>query len=268
MRPCPFSSSRIRPGGLPESFLSRREWIKRFSLGSAVTLAGGAFKGTLLAEIAPGTNPANILKFDLGTLPTLQNLYGSMRFNLFGTVETNGIITITRGPDDVFHAVSARCTHAGCIVDAYDNTAGKDGMVCACHGSVFNIEGKLVEGVVPGQGDLPAYNTSLDGKILSVEIPGLNFKVDSITLQSVTGPTQRYRLTFPTKQGARYRVRHTPDLATPPAVHPFFTSPTGTTSVTIVTQSSPTPNPRSVYVDATATRGFYVIEMVVDEYVS
>ena len=103
-------------------------------------------------------------------------------------------------------------------MDAYDNTTGKDGMVCACHGSVYNIEGKLVEGVVPGQGDLPAYNTSLDGKILSVEIPGLNFKVDSITLQSVTGPTQRYRLTFPTKQGARYRVRHTPDLATPPAV--------------------------------------------------
>lgn len=226
----------------------------------------GGFKGTVLADIAPGTAPANILEFDITTLPTLQSLYGSMRFNLFGTNVTNGIITITRGPGDVFYAVSAYCTHAGCIVDPYDNSTGKQSMVCNCHGSVFDIEGRLIEGVIVGQKNLPGYNTSFSGNVVQVEIPNLNFKVNSIALQAVTGSITRYRLTFPTKVGARYRVRHTADLVTPPAVHPFFTSPTGTTSVTMVTQTAPSPNPRSVYVDASASRGFYVIEMVVDEY--
>ena len=214
MRACSISSCRFRPAGLPEAFLSRREWIKRFSVGSAVALVGG-FKGTVLADIAPGTSAANILEFDIATLPTLQSLYGSMRFNLFGTNVTNGIITVTRGPEDVFYAVSAYCTHAGCIVEPYDNSSDKQSMVCNCHGSVYDIEGRVIEGVIVGQDNLPGYNTSFSGNVLRVEIPNLNFKVNSITLQAVNGSITRYRLTFPTKVGARYRVRYTADLATP-----------------------------------------------------
>lgn len=236
-------------------------------MGSAVALAGG-FKGTVLADIAPGTSPANILEFDISKLPTLQSLYGSMRFNLFGANVVNGIITITRGPGSVFYAVSAYCTHAGCIVEPYDKSPGMQRMLCNCHGSVYDIDGRLIDGVSAGQKDLPGYNTALSGNVLRVEIPNLNFKVNSIALQAANGSITRYRLTFPTKLGARYRVRYTADLATPPVVHPFFTSANGTTSVMMVTQTAPSPNPRTVYVDATATRGFYVIEMVIDEYVA
>lgn len=268
MRSCPLSSCHASPGGQSLAMISRREWIKRFAVGSTVTLVGGVFQGRLLAEIEPGADPANILKFDIATLPALQSVYGSMRFSLFGTNVANGVITITRAPGDVFHAVSAYCTHAGCIVDPYDNSPGTEAMVCSCHGSVYDIQGQLLEGVIENQENLPAYHSSLNGNVLSVEIPNLNFKVNSIALYSVNGNTRRFLLTFPTKQGARYRVIYTPDLVTPPAVQPFYTSPNGITPVTMVTQTAPSPNPRTVYVDSTTDKGFYMVEMVVDEYVA
>jgi Rieske Fe-S protein len=268
MSSCPFDSCRVRPAGLPDDFLTRREWIKRFVVGSAVSVASGSFNSVLLAEISPGANPANIIKFDIFNYPVLYNAYGSMRFNLFGSTIANGIITVTRAPGDVFHVVSAYCTHNGCIVNAYDNSPGKQSMICQCHGSVFDISGRIIDAVTNNQANLPQYNSSLNGTILSVEIPNLNFKVNSIAQQSVNGATRRFRLTFPTKQGARYRVKFTEDLAKPPVTIPFFTTATGASSVTIVTQTAPTPNPRTVYVDSTSAKGFYVVEMVVDPYLS
>jgi len=44
-----------------------------------------------------------------------------------------------------FHAISAVCTHLGCIVDRGEDGAFK----CPCHGSAFDAEGNLTGGPAP-----------------------------------------------------------------------------------------------------------------------
>jgi hypothetical protein len=159
--------------------------------------------------------------------------------------------------------MSAYCTHAGCIVEAYDNSPGTEAMICYCHSSVYNIQGQIITEATANQPNLPAYNTSLEGSTLRVEIPNLNLKVNSIT--PVTG-TQRYRLIFPVKQGGKYRILYTPDLTTTPTVTSFSNSQAGSIDQTVF--NSPSNNTaKSVWVQNAAVRGFYMVEMIMSEYV-
>ncbi|MBL9133723.1 MAG: Rieske (2Fe-2S) protein [Verrucomicrobiaceae bacterium] len=267
-RTCPLKSPLLYPQGLPDSFLSRREWIKRFAIGSAVSLSGAGFKSTLLADIAPGTNPANILEFNIATYPTLTEDYGSLRFNIFGNlvpIPANSIITITRAPGNVFYAMSAYCTHAGCIVDPYDNSPGTEAMICYCHSSVYNIQGQIINEATPGQANLPAYNTSFSGGTLRVEIPNLNFKVNNITPATAVGGIPRFLMSFPAKAGGKYRILHTDNLNNTPMPVSFATTATGAATNTQITQTSNAT--RNVWVPSTATSGFYMVEMIVAQYV-
>ena len=55
------------------------------------------------------------------------------------------------------HAVSAVCTHLGCIIQHTESEASKSGIrdkstvgfSCACHGSQFTIDGDVVKGPAP-----------------------------------------------------------------------------------------------------------------------
>jgi len=47
--------------------------------------------------------------------------------------------------DDGFYAISAVCTHLGCIVRQVENH-----YQCPCHGSRFDINGKVIRGPAPG----------------------------------------------------------------------------------------------------------------------
>jgi Rieske Fe-S protein len=51
-----------------------------------------------------------------------------------------GVILVRRG--DNIRAFEARCTHLGCKLSKIE---GKE-VVCPCHGSRFNMEGKPVNG--------------------------------------------------------------------------------------------------------------------------
>ena len=61
-----------------------------------------------------------------------------------------------------FHAVSAVCTHLGCIVAHSE----QEGFACPCHGSKFNQEGSVIGGPAPT--GLPWLEVSLspDGQLL------------------------------------------------------------------------------------------------------
>ncbi|MGV4886522.1 FAD-dependent oxidoreductase [Streptomyces viridosporus] len=54
-----------------------------------------------------------------------------------------GRLAVYRDEDGALHAVSARCTHLGCLVDF--NSAER-AWECPCHGSRFDIDGKVVQG--------------------------------------------------------------------------------------------------------------------------
>jgi Rieske Fe-S protein len=143
-RQCPLKpGSQFRKDAEFQQWLGRREWIKRFALGTAATL-GSNLVSPVMAEIVAGANPANIIKINLNSYPALLTDYGSVRFNLFGSTVTNGIITVTRAPGPVYYSMSAYCTHAGCIVEAYDNSPGTEAMICYCHSSVYNIQGQII----------------------------------------------------------------------------------------------------------------------------
>jgi glycine/D-amino acid oxidase-like deaminating enzyme/nitrite reductase/ring-hydroxylating ferredoxin subunit len=52
-------------------------------------------------------------------------------------------VAVSRDGDGSLHAVSARCTHLGCIVDWNDAERSWD---CPCHGSRFAPDGKVLQG--------------------------------------------------------------------------------------------------------------------------
>ncbi|GAA1216987.1 hypothetical protein GCM10009665_03610 [Kitasatospora nipponensis] len=78
-----------------------------------------------------------------------------------GKVYREQRIVVTQPSAGQYHAFSARCTHAGCVVDQV-----KDNLIqCPCHGSRFNIaDGTVAAGPAPTA--LPSYQVAVaDGKI-------------------------------------------------------------------------------------------------------
>ncbi|MDK1344340.1 FAD-dependent oxidoreductase [Streptomyces sp. 378] len=54
-----------------------------------------------------------------------------------------GRLAVYRDDDGRLHAVSARCTHLGCLVDF---NAAERAWECPCHGSRFDTDGKVIQG--------------------------------------------------------------------------------------------------------------------------
>jgi len=67
-------------------------------------------------------------------------------------------ILIVREAPDRFHALSMQCTHEGCEV----NPPERGVITCPCHGSRFDLEGKVLRG--PADFPLPRYVARYDGK--------------------------------------------------------------------------------------------------------
>jgi cytochrome b6-f complex iron-sulfur subunit len=66
-------------------------------------------------------------------------------------------VYIVRAKEGYFYAVSAVCTHLGCIT----NWKSERGIIaCPCHGSKFTVEGKVIEGPAPRP--LPRFLMTLD----------------------------------------------------------------------------------------------------------
>lgn len=245
--------------------MSRRNWVKRFAIGTAVAAGVERWKGLLLADISPAADPGNILSFKISDYPALQTDYGSIRFSLFGSSVPNGVITITRAPGLVFYSTSAYCTHQGCIVDPYDPSEGTEAMICYCHGSVYNIQGQIISPAEVGQANLPAYNTSYANGVVKVEVPGLNVKVNSTALVTPAAGS-RFRITFAVRNGGKYRIHYTPDLVVAPVVVAFSSTENGSLSTTVFNSS--TTGTKTVWVNAASQRGFYFVELMVSEYFS
>ncbi len=64
-----------------------------------------------------------------------------------------------------YEALSAKCTHLGCTVD-FDRT--KDFFFCNCHGSQFDINGKVLKG--PATKPLPQYLVSVADNNIYVSV--------------------------------------------------------------------------------------------------
>ena len=102
-------------------------------------------------------------------------------------------VIINRAANDTFHALSSRCTHEGCIVDALDSSTAQ--INCPCHGSVYAIDGKRVSG--PASSALTRYTVTFDGQNeLEVRIPNLGYSIVGSTVQPAGNGSPRFRLDF------------------------------------------------------------------------
>ena len=68
-------------------------------------------------------------------------------------------------PDGKYTSLSAKCTHMGCTV-AFQ--AKEEDFICECHGSIFNIKGKVLKG--PATIPLPVYNVDIEGDKIYVTV--------------------------------------------------------------------------------------------------
>ena len=122
---------------------------RRFFMGWGLPVFIGiaslaAFLLTVLRMPFPVLLPGKSGRFKIGTKADLPP----------GTIKyfKDDQVYVFSDQDGIF-AISAVCTHLGCIVSKDEN-----GFVCPCHGSRYNLEGKLEKGPAPK--DLPWYSVS------------------------------------------------------------------------------------------------------------
>lgn len=249
----------------PTSHSSRRQFIKHFALGTAASFVGGKLWTTrVLADVTPSALTVGRIPIKLSDYPVFldytQNPYPSVRFSFtepFGAVYP---FALTRVDETIFYAVDTKCSHAGCIVNAFDD--GPSSMLCECHGSEYNAMGEVLHG--PAAVDLSRYETEFDGDdTLTVLIPGLDMTISSVSVQAQTAATVRLKLQFPTYPLGRYRIHFRQNLTDEPIDAPFSTSPTGPLDLTQITCDG---QPQTVYVEAARPQGFFSVALFVDPF--
>ncbi len=68
-------------------------------------------------------------------------------------------VLLIHTPSGQFRALSARCTHLGCVVQYQDSPSPHFG--CNCHGSQFDMNGVNISGPAPKP--LPPYRVTITG---------------------------------------------------------------------------------------------------------
>lgn len=129
---------------------TRRSFISKISL-----LVGGLVAGGSVFAVARSLIP-NVLyeaskKVKIGTIGLIPE-----GVTLFKDAKTF-VSKYSWGGKTEIHAMSAVCTHLGCIVQHTGTEAGKNGgkdksvvgFSCACHGSQFTIDGEVIKGPAP-----------------------------------------------------------------------------------------------------------------------
>lgn len=114
--------------------VSRRDFLGLAAFGTAILALLGALAGALrfvksdaYSEESKKFKIGKIENFPLGTMRKIDDK------NVFIFSDDNGLF-----------AISAICTHLGCIVYATEA-----GFQCPCHGSKYNQTGKVIGGPAP-----------------------------------------------------------------------------------------------------------------------
>lgn len=131
--------------------ISRREFLTKGALASFFVATAGAVVGAV-ALPKPAVSPGPTRRYKLGAPEEFP--VGT------ATKIDSGNFFLFRD-DGGFFAITAVCTHLGCII-AQDDT----GFACPCHGSKFSEDGKVVGGPAPRA--LPWLKVDLtpDGKLM------------------------------------------------------------------------------------------------------
>ena len=157
--------------------ITRREFFNKACRGAAL-IAVPALITSVLESCS--TNSSNPVSPNSSGLPTLQaslkNNVISLKIDSSSPLGTagsavllefsNGNILVDRPDQNSFNALSAICTHQGCLITGYDQ--GNKQFVCPCHGSTFNLKGGVVRG--PATRALATFQTQFSNDQLDINV--------------------------------------------------------------------------------------------------
>jgi Rieske Fe-S protein len=118
---------------------SRRDFLCMTATAAAAVCTGCALFGSRKADVEVEATNGEI-RLSSTQSSELLNGEGSL---LVGIKGTDRKILVVSAKDGRTHAVSAICTHMGCVV-AYQKKVGR--IVCPCHGSEFALDGGNLKG--------------------------------------------------------------------------------------------------------------------------
>jgi cytochrome b6-f complex iron-sulfur subunit len=157
--------------------LSRREFFRKSIHTAAIlsipTLLSSVIESCSSNPVNPGSGPAsglplikttsknNIITLSIDSTSPLAKTGNAVQVNF-----ASGNLLVDRSDQNTFNALSAICTHQGCLITGYD--PGNHQFVCPCHGSRFGLEGQVVNG--PASIALPQYETQFNNNILTITV--------------------------------------------------------------------------------------------------
>jgi nitrite reductase/ring-hydroxylating ferredoxin subunit len=259
MRPFdrPLPSPSAEPDRPADAFLDRRQFLRTVTALTAMG-SGWGWNGPqhLLADVTPPDRTAGLLQVRLSDHPTLQQSFGSIRI---GTTPVGGErplfypVLINRDAAGAYHAVSAECTHEGCILPPLNRSTQRT--TCPCHGSRFLVDGSVVPRSVARQPLRSFRLRRTSDDLLTIELPDMAVALRPI---AVLPNPRRVALEFIAFEGIRYELRGRASLADAGTVAPFSLTADGALSQTVL---AGTGDFVRIYADLSASVGFYSIAM-------
>ncbi len=130
---------------------SRRDFLGLASIGAVILSSFTVLAGTLRL-IKPDVHYEASKKFKIGK---------SENFPLGTAVKLEDRKVFIFSGAAGLHAISATCTHLGCIVAITET-----GFQCPCHGSKYNRDGKVIGGPAPRPLSWFEISKSVDGSLV------------------------------------------------------------------------------------------------------
>jgi cytochrome b6-f complex iron-sulfur subunit len=156
--------------------ITRKEFFVKSAQGMAIMSLPVLFSSFLESCNQQTTSPNG----SSSPLPTIQGTIsnGTVTVNITSSsaiakVGSAGIILYSSGSflvdhpsATVYNAFTTVCPHQGCAIDSFDS--GSNQFVCLCHGSRFDINGKVVQG--PASSALQQYQTQFTNNQLIITL--------------------------------------------------------------------------------------------------
>lgn len=136
--------------------IARREFVATCTACCATLLIGGC--ASLVTHPVPVAGGR--VRLSLPAFPELGRSDGAIKVLPAGM--TDPIYVLARGNGE-FGALSPICTHRGCTVEVQ-----RDRLVCPCHGSTYDRDGRVLKG--PAQRPLTRYAVSRSADELTIEV--------------------------------------------------------------------------------------------------
>lgn len=130
--------------------ITRRDFLGKFAVGSLVGAGTMAFLGVIQLPLPKVLNEPPS-KFKIGWPSDFQ-------LNTYKTIPGKNVFVLR--DREGFRALSAVCTHLGCIVSQVEW-----GFTCPCHGSKFDRQGNVIGGPAPKPLEWLEVGQSPDGQL-------------------------------------------------------------------------------------------------------